>query len=128
MNGVTRGGCYGGGWEYHAIRVRNASRHNRVLDYVHSLRGFRLNGVVRGVGISASYVAYRYRSGFRYSSALDYPTQAKGFRSDGVYRGGSVTQTSSVVKVSYKRGDKRGVTYQAVGFRTSEWCIKGRAI
>ena len=28
-----------------------------------------------------------------------------------------VTQTASVVKVNYKRGDKRGMTYQAVGFR-----------
>lgn len=52
MNGVTRGGCYGGGWEYHANRVRNASRHNRVLDYVHSLRGFRSGEwCITGVGI-----------------------------------------------------------------------------
>ena len=80
MNGVNRGGCIRA--EEPAWRVRNASRMNWYgLTHTWNIKGFRLNGVLRGGCSLGSFSnAFFNRIVYKRVTAMDYVYNALGFR------------------------------------------------
>ena len=131
VNGVLRGG----GYKSPSNEFRDGGR--RYPNYMKSQSadslGFRtVNGVMRAVRINVSNNVSQARCSNRYGGqGHNWVSSGVGFRLNGVWRGCSYSAPVTFrARSGFRWGDnnKHSVVNVVVGFRSGEWCIKGREI